>query len=94
MVAWLTGELTTIALCWRIERRDGVTIGLTGHDRDLEVDGLVYRAAPGMTPSAVRRRASFGARSSNERRSLAARRSAAPSSARRAASPRLAAFAT
>ena len=51
----LTGELTTIALCWRIERRDGVTIGLTDHDRDLVIDGLIHRAAPGMTPSAIKR---------------------------------------
>ena len=46
--------LCTLAFCWRIERRDGVTIGLTSHDRDLAVEGLRYRAAPGMTPSAVR----------------------------------------
>ncbi|MFV0622959.1 DUF2163 domain-containing protein [Sphingomonas sp. ac-8] len=52
---WLEGPLTTMALCWRLERRDGVTIGLTAHDRDLAVDGLRYRAAPGMTPSAIRR---------------------------------------
>ncbi len=45
--------LTTIAWCWRIERRDGVTIGLTAHDRDVVVAGLVHRAAPGMTPSAI-----------------------------------------
>lgn len=51
----LTGPLTTLALCWRIERRDGVTIGLTDHDRDLEIDGLVHAAAPGMTPSAIKR---------------------------------------
>lgn len=56
---WLAGELTTIALCWRVERRDGVTIGLTAHDRDLEIGGLVYRAAPGMVPSAVARSASL-----------------------------------
>jgi uncharacterized phage protein (TIGR02218 family) len=45
--------LTTLTWCWRIERRDGVTIGLTAHDRDVVVDGLPYRAAPGMTPSAI-----------------------------------------
>ncbi|MGT2514420.1 DUF2163 domain-containing protein [Sphingomonas panni] len=45
--------VSTLTLCWRIERRDGVTIGLTAHDRDLEVEGLTYRAAPGMTPSAI-----------------------------------------
>ncbi len=48
--------MTTLALCWRIERRDGVGLGLTAHDRDLAIDGNVYRAAPGMTPSAIRRR--------------------------------------
>ncbi|MGJ3629196.1 DUF2163 domain-containing protein [Sphingomonas sp. MMS24-JH45] len=46
-------RLATIAFCWRLERRDGVTVALTGHDRDLAVDGLAYRAAPGMTPSAI-----------------------------------------
>lgn len=53
--------LSTIALTWRVERRDGVAIGLTSHDRDLEIDGFVYRAAPGMTPSAVRRSADLDA---------------------------------
>lgn len=57
----MSAALTTLALCWRIERRDGVTIGLTAHDRDLEMDGLVYRAAPGMTPSAVSRSAGLDA---------------------------------
>lgn len=51
----MTDALTSLALCWRIERRDGVTIGLTDHDHDLGVDGLVHRAAPGMTPSAIER---------------------------------------
>jgi uncharacterized phage protein (TIGR02218 family) len=46
-------ELTTLAFCWRLERRDGICLGFTSHDRDLEVDGLVYRAAPGMMPSAI-----------------------------------------
>lgn len=51
----MTEDLTTLAICWRLERRDGVAIGLTGHDRDLTVDGLTYRAAPGMVPSAIER---------------------------------------
>lgn len=46
-------RVTAIVLCWRIERRDGVTIALTDHDRDLTVGEQVYRAAPGMTPSAI-----------------------------------------
>ncbi len=54
-MSFLDGALTSIALCWRIERRDGIAIGLTDHDRDLVIDGLVHRAAPGMTPSAIKR---------------------------------------
>ena len=53
-MAMLAQPLNTLAFCWRIERRDGVTIGLTSHDRDLTIGELAYRAAPGMTPSAVR----------------------------------------
>lgn len=58
-MAGLEGELTTLAWCWRIERRDGVAVGLTGHDRDLDIDGLTYRAAPGMVPGAVERTAAL-----------------------------------
>lgn len=54
-MSWLDETLTTLALCWRIERRDGVAIGLTAHDRDIVLDGLVHRAAPGMVPSAITR---------------------------------------
>jgi uncharacterized phage protein (TIGR02218 family) len=50
-------ELEGVATFWRIRRRDGVTLGLTSHDRDLWFDGVVHRAAPGMLPSAIRRTA-------------------------------------
>lgn len=50
---WLREELVTLAWCWRLTRRDGVVIGLTSHDNDLMVGGLLYRAAPGMKPSAL-----------------------------------------
>ncbi|MBY4635655.1 DUF2163 domain-containing protein [Sphingopyxis sp. XHP0097] len=53
---WLREEVVTLAWCWRLSRRDGVVIGLTSHDRDLAIDGLVYRAAPGMKPSALETR--------------------------------------
>ena len=48
-------ELVALAFCWRLERRDGVAIGLTSHDRDLIIDGFSYRAAPGLVPSAITR---------------------------------------
>jgi uncharacterized phage protein (TIGR02218 family) len=61
MPAWYQNDLSTLAFAWRIERRDGVTLGFTSHDRDLMIDGLTYRAAPGMVPSAIERRDSLDA---------------------------------
>ncbi|NCP19364.1 MAG: DUF2163 domain-containing protein [Erythrobacter sp.] len=46
--------LATTAFFWRIERRDGVTLGFTSHDRDLMLNGLTLRAAPGIRPAAIR----------------------------------------
>ncbi|MBX9880674.1 MAG: DUF2163 domain-containing protein [Sphingomonas sp.] len=57
----MADSLTSYALCWRIARRDGVTIALTDHDRDLAVEGLIHRAAPGITPSAIKRGDGFDA---------------------------------
>lgn len=50
---WLAGPVTSTAYGWRLERRDGVTLGFTSHDHDVEVDGLLLRAAPGMMPSTI-----------------------------------------
>lgn len=58
-MSWLDGALTTMALCWRLDRRDGVTLGFTAHDRDLVVGGLGYAARPGMLPSAIRQSDGF-----------------------------------
>jgi uncharacterized phage protein (TIGR02218 family) len=54
---FFAAELEGTATFWRIRRRDGATLGLTSHDRDLWFDGIVHRAAPGMLPSAIRRTA-------------------------------------
>lgn len=48
-----SGEVTALALCWRLVRRDGAALGFTTHDRDLAIGGLAYSAAPGMLPSAI-----------------------------------------
>jgi hypothetical protein len=38
----LAGEVTTLATCWKITRRDGAVLGFTDHVRDLRglIDGL------------------------------------------------------
>lgn len=58
---WFEAALETAATFWRVMRRDGVTLGFTAHDRDLWFDGVLHRAAPGMTPSAIRRSADLDA---------------------------------
>jgi uncharacterized phage protein (TIGR02218 family) len=54
LVQHLAGEVTTLATCWKITRRDGVVLGFTDHVRDLDVDGVTYRAASGYTRTAIR----------------------------------------
>ena len=50
---WLDRAVTASAYLWRLERADGVVLGFTSHDRDLVIDALRYRAAPGMVPSSI-----------------------------------------
>ena len=38
----LTSGAATTCLCWRLERRDGFTVGLTDHDRALTFGGVTY----------------------------------------------------
>ena len=47
-------ELDSVATFWRVFRRDGVTLGFTSHDRDLQFAGIRHRAAPGMIPAAIK----------------------------------------
>lgn len=53
MDAWIEAPLTSVAYGWRLERADGVTLGFTSHDADVEHDGILLRASPGMRPTTV-----------------------------------------
>lgn len=59
MIDWLTNDLTSMAFIWRLERSDGVALGLTSHDHDLVIDNFTYHSAPGMVPSTVERTSGF-----------------------------------
>lgn len=56
---WFSQDLETVAMFWRVARRDGITLGFTTHDADLWFDGVAHQSAPGMMPSAIRRSADF-----------------------------------
>ena len=53
LAAHLAGGVTTLCRCWQVERKDGMAMGFTDHDRDLAFDGLTYRAATGFTATAI-----------------------------------------
>ncbi len=51
--AHLEQEVTTLATCWKLTRRDGTVMGFTDHDRDIEMDSMTYLASSGFTPTAI-----------------------------------------
>ncbi len=55
----LAGEVTTLATCWKLTRRDNTVFGFTDHDIDIILDSVVYKAASGFTPSTIQNTASL-----------------------------------
>ncbi|MEM9878007.1 MAG: DUF2163 domain-containing protein [Pseudomonadota bacterium] len=53
--AHLAAPVTTLAMCWRIQRIDGVVLGFTQHDRAMELGGVAYSPAPAFSVSAIER---------------------------------------
>lgn len=51
--AHLQTGVTTVSRCWQVLRRDGVTLGFTDHDRDLNFDGVTFLADTGLTARAL-----------------------------------------
>jgi uncharacterized phage protein (TIGR02218 family) len=44
----LDGAATTLCHCWKLIRRDGVTLGFTDHDRDIVFSGVTFAAGTGL----------------------------------------------
>lgn len=51
--AHLKTGVTTTCRAWAVTRRDGRVLGFTDHDRDLEFEGIVFRASTGLTARAL-----------------------------------------
>lgn len=47
------GNLTTLATCWKVTRRDGTVLGFTDHDVTLTIDGVPFVASSGFFRSAI-----------------------------------------
>ena len=50
----LASGATTLCWCWRLVRRDGVTLGFTDHDRAITFDATVFEAEAGFTAGEIR----------------------------------------
>ena len=46
----LQAHATTLCHCWILRRADGVVLGFTDHDREIEVDGVRCEPASGLVP--------------------------------------------
>lgn len=53
LAARIESGAATLCHVWIIARADGMRLGFTDHDRDLEVDGIDCRAASGWTQGAA-----------------------------------------
>ena len=51
--AHLETGASTIARAWDVERTDGVRLGFTDHDQDLNFDGLTFKADGGLSAQAL-----------------------------------------
>ena len=59
LLAHLAGGVATLCRAWGVWRRDGVVLGFTDHDRDLNFEGIVFRAGTGMTARALMQTTGF-----------------------------------
>ncbi|MGL5447075.1 MAG: DUF2163 domain-containing protein [Rhabdaerophilum sp.] len=49
----LASGITTHCQCWKLTRKDGVSLGFTDHDQDITIDGFLFEAASGIDASSV-----------------------------------------
>lgn len=53
LLSHLSGEVTSLATCWKLTRRDNLVLGFTSHDRDIIFGGVNYLAGVGFVPTAI-----------------------------------------
>ena len=53
LITAMSGEVSTIAGCWKVERTDGTVLAFTDHQSDLSIDSVTYQAASGFSRTAI-----------------------------------------
>jgi uncharacterized phage protein (TIGR02218 family) len=51
LLTHLSGEVQTMATCWKVTRRDGLVMGFTDHDMVIEFESQTYEPASGFVSS-------------------------------------------
>lgn len=59
MTAHLAGEVTSLAICWKLTLTSGAMLGFADHTEDLTIGSQLYKAATGFSPTAIETRDKF-----------------------------------
>jgi len=53
LTAHLAGEVTSLAICWKLTLVGGIVMGFTDHTSDLIISSQLYKAATGFSPTSI-----------------------------------------
>jgi uncharacterized phage protein (TIGR02218 family) len=53
LTAHLAGEVTSLAICWKLTLVGGTVMGFTDHTSDLTISSQLYKAATGFSPTSI-----------------------------------------
>lgn len=59
LTAHLAGEVTSIAICWKLTLVGGTVMGFTDHTADLTISSQLYKAATGFSPTSIETKDKF-----------------------------------
>lgn len=59
LTAHLAGEVTSLAVCWKLTLTSGTIMGFTDHTSDLTISSQLYKAATGFSPTSVETKDKF-----------------------------------
>lgn len=59
MTAHLAGEVTSLAVCWKLSLVDGSVLGFTDHTSDLTISSQLYKATTGFSPTSIETKDKF-----------------------------------
>lgn len=59
LTAHLAGEVTSLAICWKLTLVDSSVMGFTDHTADLTITSQLYKAATGFSPTSIETKDKF-----------------------------------